>query len=102
MYDCGQSLNPLLDVGQVEGAFVMGLGLFLTEDVVFDGTTGDLLSVGTFEYKPPFPLDIPQKMAVRPDLGCVCACVCVPSVCLPLCPVCVCVCVCVCEVCVCV
>lgn len=42
-----------------------GLGLFLTEQVSFDGTTGELNSVGTFEYKPPFSLDIPQVMNVR-------------------------------------
>jgi len=64
VYDCGESLNPLIDVGQIEGAYVMGLGLFLTEDVAFDGTTGELLSVGTFEYKPPYSLDIPQTMNV--------------------------------------
>jgi xanthine dehydrogenase/oxidase len=64
VYDCGESLNPLIDVGQVEGAFVMGLGLFLTENLAFDSTSGQLLSVGTFEYKPMFPLDIPQQMTV--------------------------------------
>jgi xanthine dehydrogenase molybdopterin-binding subunit B len=49
---------------QVEGAFVMGLGEFLTEDVVFS-SDGVLQSVGTFEYKPPQSLDIPQSMKVR-------------------------------------
>lgn len=63
VYDCGESLNPLLDVGQVEGAFVMGLGEFLTEQVVYS-PTGELLSMGTFEYKPPTTLDIPQVMNV--------------------------------------
>ncbi len=42
----------------------MGLGEFLTEDVVFS-SAGELLSVGTWEYKPLFSLDIPQKMNVR-------------------------------------
>jgi xanthine dehydrogenase molybdopterin-binding subunit B len=64
VYDAGQSLNPLLDVGQIEGAFVMGLGEFLTEQFVYD-TAGNLLSMGTFEYKPPTTLDIPQTMNVR-------------------------------------
>ena len=91
VYDCGQSLNPLVDVGQVcpllmcariplsltrypqlmdlprhqvEGAYMMGVGLFTTEDCVYDDKTGELLSLGTFEYKPPFALDIPQVMNV--------------------------------------
>ena len=42
----------------------MGLGEFLTEQVIVS-EEGQLQSVGTFEYKPPFPLDIPQTMAVR-------------------------------------
>ena len=52
---------------QVEGAFVMGLGEFLTEVVVFD-STGHLLSNGSFEDKPLVSLDIPQKMNVRTRL----------------------------------
>ncbi len=48
---------------QVEGAFVMGLGEFLTENLSYSAS-GTLLSAGTFEYKPPFSLDIPQKLTV--------------------------------------
>ena len=36
VYDCGVSLNPLIDLGQVEGAFCFGVGTFLTEEVVRD------------------------------------------------------------------
>ena len=50
VFDCGLSLNPLLDVGQVEGAFVIGLGHYLSEAVVY-GDGGTLESAGTFEYK---------------------------------------------------
>ena len=31
--DTGSSVNPLVDIGQMEGAFVMSLGLWLTEQV---------------------------------------------------------------------
>ena len=61
VYDAGNSLNPLLDVGQVEGAFVMGLGEYLQELLAYD-SHGTMVSVGTWEYKPPFPLDIPETM----------------------------------------
>jgi xanthine dehydrogenase molybdopterin-binding subunit B len=33
LLDCGDSLNPAVDIGQVEGGFIMGLGAILTEEV---------------------------------------------------------------------
>lgn len=42
--DAGKSLNPFLDVGQVEGAFVMGLGYFTSEEVVHSPDTGAVLT----------------------------------------------------------
>jgi len=59
LFDCGISLNPDVDIGQVEGAFVMGIGYYLTEHLEIDQTTGELLSDGTWEYKPPSQKDIP-------------------------------------------
>ena len=44
------SINPEIDIGQVEGAFVMGLGYFLTERVVFDTDTGVLLTHNTWVW----------------------------------------------------
>lgn len=64
VYDCGQSLNPAVDVGQIEGALVMGLGYFLTERVEYDETNGQLLTNGTWEYKPPMAQDIPGVLNV--------------------------------------
>lgn len=66
VYDCGISLNPAIDIGQIEGAFVMGIGLYLEEDVVYsdDDCKGELLTQGTWEYKVPCSKDIPEKLQV--------------------------------------
>ena len=44
-------MNPEIDVGQVEGAFVMGLGLWLTEKFIYDTKTGQNLTNGTWVIK---------------------------------------------------
>ena len=64
MYDCGVSLNPAIDIGQVEGAFVFGIGTFLSEEVVIDESNGTLLSNGTWDYKPPASKCIPVEFNV--------------------------------------
>ncbi|BDA47143.1 Xanthine dehydrogenase/oxidase [Coccomyxa sp. Obi] len=61
LFDCGRSLNPAADMGQVEGAFIMGLGFFTSEEVLADGDTGKLLSDGTWEYKIPAATCIPRQ-----------------------------------------
>ena len=40
--DAGISLSPEVDIGQIEGAFVMGLGLWTTEKLDYDKSTGHL------------------------------------------------------------
>lgn len=42
------SMNPEIDVGQIEGAFVMGLGYWFTEKIVFDTSTGEMLTHNTW------------------------------------------------------
>lgn len=64
LFDCGQSLNPAVDLGQVEGGFVMGLGYFTTELLKYDALTGRNLTDGTWEYKPPAVKDIPIDLRV--------------------------------------
>jgi xanthine dehydrogenase/oxidase len=59
VYDCGQSLNPAVDIGQIEGGFVLGLGYFLSEKVYY-AADGTLETVSTWEYKPPLGSDIPS------------------------------------------
>ena len=62
--DQGVPLNPLVDIGQVEGALVMGLGYFLTEEVRYSGN-GSQLTLGAWEYKPPALHDIPLELNVK-------------------------------------
>ncbi|XP_073232045.1 xanthine dehydrogenase/oxidase-like [Porites lutea] len=62
--DCGESKNPVLDIGQVEGAFMMGVGQWLTEKFIYDPQTGRNLSNGTWDYKPPCSQDIPIDFRV--------------------------------------
>jgi len=64
VYDCGKSLNPAIDIGQVEGAYVFGLGHMLSEREEFDHE-GRLISDGTWIYKPPGVKGIPQEFNVE-------------------------------------
>jgi xanthine dehydrogenase molybdopterin-binding subunit B len=64
-YDCGKSLNPHIDAGQCEGAFMQGLGFFIREDLIEDKQTGELLSDGTWEYKIPCAQDAPIEFDVE-------------------------------------
>ncbi|TAK27779.1 MAG: xanthine dehydrogenase [Myxococcaceae bacterium] len=65
VYDAGWSLNPALDIGQVEGAFVQGIGYVLTERLVFESrgeAIGRLNTLNTWSYKPPAAASIPLRM----------------------------------------
>ncbi|XP_050904044.1 abscisic-aldehyde oxidase isoform X2 [Lathyrus oleraceus] len=64
IYDCGQSLNPAVDLGQIEGAFVQGLGFFMLEEYGTD-LNGMSLADGTWNYKIPTIDTIPQQFNVQ-------------------------------------
>ena len=64
VYDAGVSLNPEIDIGQVEGCFVQAAGCLLSEEQTWSKTDGRLVSNGTWDYKVPSSLDIPVSMSV--------------------------------------
>ncbi|XP_047433058.1 xanthine dehydrogenase/oxidase [Mugil cephalus] len=61
--DVGHSLNPAIDIGQVEGAFMQGLGLFTLEELQYS-PEGVLLTRGPGSYKIPAFGDIPTQLTV--------------------------------------
>ena len=58
LMDLGISMNPLLDIGQVEGAFLMGVGYNTCEEFIYNDD-GTLFSQDMWEYKIPGIFDIP-------------------------------------------
>ncbi|OYX21525.1 MAG: xanthine dehydrogenase molybdopterin binding subunit [Rhodobacterales bacterium 32-66-9] len=63
LHDTGTSLNPALDVGQVEGAYVQGVGWLTTEELVWDGK-GRLATHAPSTYKIPACSDRPDVFNV--------------------------------------
>jgi xanthine dehydrogenase large subunit len=64
LHDCGRSINPAIDLGQVEGGFVQGLGWLTSEELVFD-RTGRLRTHAPSTYKIPTARDLPADFRVR-------------------------------------
>ncbi|XP_031575307.1 xanthine dehydrogenase/oxidase-like [Actinia tenebrosa] len=62
--DVGTSLNPAIDIGQIEGGFTQGLGLFTLEEVRFS-QQGALWTTGPGAYKIPGFADIPVEFSVH-------------------------------------
>lgn len=63
--DTGESLSPGIDIGQIEGGFIMGLGIWLTENLVYDPKTAELLTDRSWNYKPPGAKDIPVDFRIK-------------------------------------
>jgi len=63
LHDVGRSLNPAIDIGQIEGGFVQGLGWLTTEELVYDAE-GRLCTHAPSTYKIPVASDVPQDFRV--------------------------------------
>ncbi|KAJ3669998.1 hypothetical protein LUZ60_010322 [Juncus effusus] len=64
LYDCGKSLNPAVDLGQVEGGFVQGIGFFMHEEFLTN-SDGLAISDSTWNYKIPTIDTIPKEFNVE-------------------------------------
>ncbi|MEC7965760.1 MAG: xanthine dehydrogenase molybdopterin binding subunit [Pseudomonadota bacterium] len=64
LHDVGRSLNPILDKGQVEGAFVQGMGWLTTEELWWDDA-GRLRTHAPSTYKIPLASDRPREFNVE-------------------------------------
>ena len=70
--DLGTSLNPQIDIGQIEGAYVQGLGLFTMEELIWGDHSqykwvkpGTLFTRGPGTYKIPSFNDVPIDLRVE-------------------------------------
>jgi xanthine dehydrogenase large subunit len=63
LYDAGRSINPAIDIGQIEGGFVQGMGWLTSEELVWN-TQGLLTTHAPSTYKIPATGDIPEHFKV--------------------------------------
>lgn len=63
LHDVGNSINPAIDIGQIEGGFVQGMGWLTTEELVFDAD-GRLRTHAPSTYKIPTASDVPADFNV--------------------------------------
>jgi xanthine dehydrogenase large subunit len=64
LHDAGRSLNPAIDIGQVEGAFIQGMGWLTTEELWWNGS-GKLMTHAPSTYKIPAISDCPRDFRVK-------------------------------------
>ena len=64
LHDVGRSLNPSIDIGQIEGGFVQGMGWLTTEELVYDDK-GILRTHAPSTYKIPTAFDVPEDFRVE-------------------------------------
>ena len=64
LQDVGAPINPSIDLGQIEGAFVQGMGWVTCEELWWDGN-GKLRTIGPSTYKIPGSRDVPPTFNVK-------------------------------------
>jgi xanthine dehydrogenase large subunit len=64
LHDVGKSLNPAIDIGQIEGGFIQGMGWLTTEELWWDAK-GRLRTHAPSTYKIPLASDVPKIFNVK-------------------------------------
>jgi xanthine dehydrogenase large subunit len=64
LHDVGDSINADIDIGQIEGAFVQGMGWLTTEELSWD-EKGRITTNSPANYKIPTSADVPEKFNVK-------------------------------------
>ena len=59
-FECGRLLNPKTAHSQLRGGMIMGIGMALTEEALFDTRHGRVLNASLGEYHVPVQLDVPE------------------------------------------
>jgi len=67
-FDCGRIINPKTAASQFRGGIIMGIGLALMEETVFDDRNGRVMSASLAEYHIPVHLDIPEIEIIYTDI----------------------------------
>ena len=65
LHDVGRSINPALDIGQIEGAFIQGMGWLTTEELWWHPQSGQLMTHAPSTYKIPTASDCPADLRVK-------------------------------------
>ncbi|MDE2593486.1 MAG: xanthine dehydrogenase molybdopterin binding subunit [Burkholderiales bacterium] len=65
LHDVGQSINPALDLGQIEGGFIQGMGWLTSEELYWHPGTGRLMTHAPSTYKIPTASDCPAHFHVK-------------------------------------
>lgn len=67
-FDCGRILNPKTAASQFRGGIIMGLGLALTEETLFDERNGRIMNPSLSEYHVPVHADVPEIDVMWTDI----------------------------------
>lgn len=67
-FDCGAILNPRTAESQFRGGMIMGLGLALTEETLFDERSGRIMNPSLADYHIPVHMDVPEIEVMWTDI----------------------------------